>query len=69
MIQRLVDRLITTEWEPNVFAYLDDIVITTDTEDKNLEMLRKVLNALSEAQLGIKKRVNSSVRRSSTWGT
>ena len=41
--QELIDRLINVELEPYVFAYLDDIIVVTDTFETHLEVVRKVL--------------------------
>ena len=41
--QRLVDKLIGPEMDPNVFAYLDDLIIVTETFEQHLEFLEKVL--------------------------
>ena len=49
--QRLVDKLIGSEMEPNVFAYLDDLIIVTETFEQHLEFLEKVLLKVSEAGL------------------
>ena len=49
--QRLVDKLIDPEMEPNVFAYLDDLIIVTETFEQHLEFLEKVLLKVSEAGL------------------
>lgn len=35
----------------NVFAYLDDIIICTDTFDKHIQVLQQVLNRLNKAKL------------------
>ena len=41
--QRLLDTLIGPEMEPHAFAYLDDIIILTETFEEHLEWLAKVL--------------------------
>jgi len=51
--QRLLDRLIGPEMEPHAFAYLDDIVVVTQTFDEHLEWLKRVLNRIREAGLTI----------------
>lgn len=51
--QRLMDRLLGPELEPNVFVYLDDIIIATDTFEKHMETLEVVLNSLKKASLTI----------------
>ena len=39
---------------PNVCVYLDDILVTGETEEKHLETLNKVLNRLEEAGMRLK---------------
>jgi len=51
--QRLLDRLIGPEMEPHAFAYLDDIVVVTQTFDEHLEWLKRVLDRIREAGLTI----------------
>lgn len=51
--QRLIDRLIGPELEPHAFAYLDDIIVVTETFDEHLEWLQKVLRRVSDAKLAI----------------
>ena len=53
--QRLLDRIIGPEMEPHVFAYLDDIIIVTETFEEHLEWLSKVLNKIKAAGLEINK--------------
>lgn len=52
---RLIDRILGPELEPHVFAYLDDIIIVTQTAEKHLEVLREVFRRLSEAGLKLSK--------------
>lgn len=49
--QRLLDRIIGPEFEPKAFAYLDDLVIVSDTFEEHLEMLRVVFKRLRDAGL------------------
>lgn len=56
--QRLVDRLIGPKLEPHAFAYLDDIIVVTDTLEEHLQWLDRVLRRIFEAGLTI----NPSVR-------
>lgn len=49
--QRLLDRVITAEMAPHVFAYLDDIVIVTDSFKKHMQILADVLHRLRAANL------------------
>lgn len=53
--QRLLDQVLGTELEPYVFAYLDDIIICTNTFEKHLSVLRDVLNRLTNAGLTLNK--------------
>jgi len=50
--QKLVDCLFN-HLEPNVFTYLDDIIIVSSTFDEHLELLIKVKEILSEANLTV----------------
>ncbi|XP_026829827.1 uncharacterized protein LOC105274440 [Ooceraea biroi] len=49
--QRLLDQVLGPELEPEVFVYLDDIVICTRTFDRHLTVLREVFCRLREAKL------------------
>lgn len=49
--QRFIDRTLGVDLEQYVFCYLDDIVISTSTFDKHLEILRIVLKRLQDAGL------------------
>ena len=51
LFQRIMDKLIQPDWEPHVFAYLDDVIIVTATFAEHIYWLRKVLTALKEANL------------------
>ena len=44
--QRLLDRVITPDMGPNVFAYLDDIVVCTKTLEEHIKILKKVFQKL-----------------------
>ena len=48
---RLVDALFGPEFEPNVFAYLDDILIVTEKFEEHLKWLEFVLRRLVDAGL------------------
>jgi transposase InsO family protein len=52
-LSRLMHRVIGNDLEPRVFAYLDDIVIATDSFSDHLDCLRLVANRLREAGLTI----------------
>ena len=49
--QRLLDHVVTAEMAPHVFAYLDDIVIVSDTYERHTEILTNVFDRLHEAKL------------------
>jgi ribosome-interacting GTPase 1 len=49
--QTLIDKLINAEFQPDVFGYMDDIIIVTDTFEKHLHTLEKVLERLLGAEL------------------
>ena len=51
--QRLFDRLVGTELYPQVFVYLDDIIVVTQTFDSYLIWLKHVLNKIRAAGLTI----------------
>jgi hypothetical protein len=51
--QKLMDQVIRPEWAPHVFSYLDDIIIVAATFEEHMYWLRKVLEALKEANLQI----------------
>ena len=53
--QRLIDRILGADLEPYCFAYLDDIVICTDSFETHLEVLGKVLDRLFSAGLSLRK--------------
>jgi hypothetical protein len=50
----LIDRLFTPYLEPYVFAYLDDIVISTRDFETHLRILDQVFERLSKARLTLK---------------
>lgn len=49
--QRLLDAIIGPELEPNVFVYLDDIIISIQTFEEHLRLLAEVFRRLREARL------------------
>jgi len=53
--QRLIDRILGADLEPYCFAYLDDIVICTNSFETHLEVLGKVLDRLFSAGLSLRK--------------
>lgn len=53
-LSRLMDRVLGHgELEPNVFVYLDDIVIVSETFERHVQLLREVAKRLAEANLSI----------------
>ena len=69
--QRLLNRVIGPEMVPCVFAYLDDIIIATETLEEHRYWLRRVLLALTEAGLAINPRISASSAypKFATWDT
>ena len=53
--QQIMDKLIRPEWNPHEFAYLDDIVIVTESFQEHIKWLRIVLEALQKANLQVNK--------------
>ncbi|KAL6418355.1 hypothetical protein ACFW04_012190 [Cataglyphis niger] len=49
--QRLLDKIISPALEPNVFVYLDDIIIISKTFDEHLRLLTEVFRRLRDARL------------------
>lgn len=49
--QRLLDQILGPEWEPHVFVYLDDIIVTSATFSDHLQHLREVFRRLCETKL------------------
>jgi hypothetical protein len=52
-LSRLMHQVIGCDLEPQVFAYLDDIVIATDSFEEHLDRLRQVAQRLKKAGLTI----------------
>uniref|UniRef100_A0ABD2WYB9 RNA-directed DNA polymerase n=1 Tax=Trichogramma kaykai TaxID=54128 RepID=A0ABD2WYB9_9HYME len=53
--QTLMDKIISPKLEPHAFAYLDDIIIATETFEQHKEVLKEVLSRLTQAGLTINK--------------
>lgn len=53
--QRLIDRILGPELEPNVFAYLDDIIVATKTFKHHLEVPEEIFRRLKAANLTLAK--------------
>src|ERR1700731_578310 len=52
MFQRMIDGVLTRELEMGkVFTYVNDILIATETKEKNRRLMREVLQRLRENQL------------------
>lgn len=51
--QRLMDAIFGPELEPNIFCYLDDLIIVSSTFEKHLELLYEVARRLQEANLTV----------------
>lgn len=51
VFQAIIDGLFGPEFEPHVFAYLDDIIIVTETFEEHTVWLERVLKKLKDANL------------------
>lgn len=51
--QRLVDAIFGPKYEPKIFAYLDDVIITSSTFEEHVQLLSEVIELLKEANLTI----------------
>lgn len=51
--QRLVDKIFGPKYEPNIFCYLDDIIIVTSTFEHHIQLLSEVKTLLEAANLTI----------------
>ena len=51
--QSLIDALFGPEMKPNVFGYLDDIIIATETFEEHQKWLEIVLTKIRDAQLTV----------------
>ena len=49
--QRLLHHVVTAEMVPHAFAYVDDIVIVSNTYERHMEILINVFDRLHEAKL------------------
>lgn len=49
--QRLLDNVLGPELEPNVFVYLDDIIVINASFEEHLQTLAEVFRRLREARL------------------
>lgn len=51
--QRLMDAVFGPKYEPNIFVYLDDIIIVSNTFEQHLKLLEEVKERLRDANLTI----------------
>lgn len=51
--QRLMDAIFGPEMEPNVFVYLDDIIVVNNNFEEHIKTLREVYNRLKNAGLTV----------------
>jgi hypothetical protein len=51
--QRLMDAIFGPQFEPNIFVYLDDLIITTSDFESHCALLREVLERLKKANLTV----------------
>ena len=51
--QRLMDKIITPDLKPNVFCYIDDIIIVKKNFEEHLKTLGIVLEKIKQARLTI----------------
>ena len=51
--QRLIDSLFGPEFQPNVFRYLDDIIIATETFEEHWYWVELVIKRLEEAKMKV----------------
>ncbi|WKX95325.1 hypothetical protein Q1695_012070 [Nippostrongylus brasiliensis] len=54
VFQRLVDTVLHDLLGEEVFCYIDDIIICTESRDRHIELLKKVCGKLQEASLKLK---------------
>lgn len=50
---RLIDQVLGCDLEPNVFVYMDDVIIASETVEHHLELLSKIAKRLKDAGLTI----------------
>jgi len=53
VMQRMIDKIFGPELEPFIFCYIDDIVISTSSFEKHIEVLSEVFRRLKTANLTI----------------
>lgn len=60
--QRFVDNVLGADLEPNVFVYLDDIIVVTSSFEKHLEVLSEIFKRIRAAKLTLNKEKCKFVR-------
>lgn len=53
--QRFVDSVLGADLEPNVFVYLDDIIVVTSTFEKHVEVVAEIFKRIRAAKLTLNK--------------
>ncbi|KAL6418960.1 hypothetical protein ACFW04_011678 [Cataglyphis niger] len=61
--QRLLDSVIGPALEPNVFVYLDDIIVISRTFERHLELLTEVFRRLRAARLRLNPEKSKQIRQ------
>lgn len=51
--QRLMEAVFGPELEPNIFVYLDDIIVVSSSFDEHIKLLREIIHRLREANLTV----------------
>lgn len=51
--QRIIDKVLGHDLEPNLFVYLDDIVLVTQTFEEHLRLLEEVFRRLRDANITV----------------
>lgn len=51
--QRLMDAVFGPKYEPKIFVYLDDIIITSSTFEEHIQLLKEVAKILKDANLTV----------------
>lgn len=59
-----MDMIFGCEFEPQIFVYLDDVIITTETFEEHLKLIRIVAEKLRNANLTINLEKSKFCRKS-----
>ena len=51
--QRLIDKMIGPEMEPQAFSYLDDVIIATEMLEDHVKWLKHILGRIKQSDLTI----------------